>query len=413
MCCFSRPVRFVGKTRIFARGEPDGRQLLAYSMDVELDEELAMVLPLPVPPGPPDDAVAFVDLSGYAALFDDIEAAFPPDYTASPLAAGFGPSRSAPEKPALVVHDVGMFEASFVPTRADFGRLDPRFRMPESVWQKLPAYADFGFAVFRLKPTRTGALRSKTQRQHVHPMAFAFPRRDARELFFPTVHVHDGASVPARAHFDHVLFCQADGVLDATLDWTRSNGPLGQWVDAARAAELFAPSRGGRRQGVLGEAPNADVVLRAPDGVELGDLSGAGESYAFVARATQAYALEPWDEMRRAWQLTARTRFPALCRGLATGLRELCGARREAWRLTRLTDDLPPHFVNGNQLWTGTDYLNGAPAQPGGGGRVAMRVFTSRVEPQDVTLAFSRLPDQSELDAIRAELGRLVDRAVC
>ena len=60
------------------------------------------------------------------------------------------------------------------------------------------------------------------------------------------------------------------------------------------------------------------------------------------------------------------------------------------------------HFVNGDQLWTGTSYMNGAPATPGGPGRVALRIFTDRVEPQDVTLAFARLPAQRALDVIRA-----------
>jgi len=404
MCCFSRPVRFVGATKIFARADADGRQLLAYAMDVELDEELAMVLPLPVPPGPPDDAVRFLDLSGYERFFDELESAFPPDYSGAPLAASFGPSRGPPEKPKLVVHDVGLFEASFVPTRDDFARLDERFRMPESVWQKLPGYADFGFAVFRLK--------KGSKRQHFHPMAFSFPRRDPCGLFFPTVHVHDGASVPARARFDHMLYCQVDGVLDALLDWTPSKAELGSAVDVARSQGLVVRDQFGRRRSVLGEAPNADVVLRAPDGVAVGDLSGGGECFAYRVRGENAFALDPWDQQRRTWQVTARTRLPALCRGLREDLPALCAARRESWRLAPLSDALPPHFVNGRQLWTGTDHRSGAPAQHGGPGRVALRVFTDRVEPQDLTLAFAELPHQAELDGIVAELGRLLDRAV-
>lgn len=47
MCCFSRPVSQVGGTRIFAR-QLGGRQALAYSMNIELDEATAMVLPAQV-----------------------------------------------------------------------------------------------------------------------------------------------------------------------------------------------------------------------------------------------------------------------------------------------------------------------------------------------------------------------------
>jgi len=47
MCMFSREVRFVGATKILARALPGGGQVLAYSMAVEAQSDLAMVLPLP------------------------------------------------------------------------------------------------------------------------------------------------------------------------------------------------------------------------------------------------------------------------------------------------------------------------------------------------------------------------------
>lgn len=64
MCCFSRSVSSVAATKIFARGLPDGRQALAYAMNVALGEELAMILPLPVPAQPAEDAVSFINLEG-------------------------------------------------------------------------------------------------------------------------------------------------------------------------------------------------------------------------------------------------------------------------------------------------------------------------------------------------------------
>ncbi len=45
MCCFSGSVRSVSGTQIFARGMPDGRQVLVYAMSFEADVDLAMVLP--------------------------------------------------------------------------------------------------------------------------------------------------------------------------------------------------------------------------------------------------------------------------------------------------------------------------------------------------------------------------------
>ncbi|MBS2019379.1 MAG: hypothetical protein JST00_41335 [Deltaproteobacteria bacterium] len=415
MCCFSRPVRFVGGTRIFARAiEGDGgepRQILAYAMNVEIDEEVAMVLPLPVPPRPSDDAVTFLDLEGYDRFFLDLEDAFPPDYATMPQAKGGFRGFGAPEKPRLVVHDVGRFEASFVPHRDDFARLDPRFRMPERVWDRMPAYADWGFAVFRLAPKKRGLLSFGASRERIHPMAFSFPRRDEKSLFFPTLHVHDGGSVPERAAFDHMLFCQADGVLEATLPWTASPKALGANVDGARSRGVIDPARGGMRQSLGGEAPNEDVVLSPPPGIVVSDLQGRGESYAYRVRAESAYMGEPHDEMRRAWKRTARTKLPVLCRTLREGLAALVASRRERWGLTTLDEGLPPHFLNGFQLWTGTDYTNGTVAKPGGPGRIAFRIFTKRVELQDITLAFARLPDQAAVDAIRGELEALVDRA--
>ena len=148
MCMFSyrrqgsgsNTLQSVSGTNIFARSSTEGRQYLVYSMTLKADAELAMILPLPVP---------------------------------------------------------WKIEASFVPTIADFDRLDERFRLPKETWHHLPQYNKFGFAVFKLKPGE----------KRIHPMAFEFPRSDSKRLFFPTVHIHDG-EVHATADFDHILYCQ-------------------------------------------------------------------------------------------------------------------------------------------------------------------------------------------------------------
>ena len=206
MCVFSfdlrrspgvEPVR-VSTTRIFARGLPDGSECLAYQMRYTSAVDVAMVLPLPTPPGPPEDAVEFIDLSDFGQFFACLDHGFPerpaPEYET------FSMHSLSAAGPPLAVHEVGSFEASFVPAPADFRRLDERFRLPDAVLDQLPIYRDFGFAVFKLKPGK----------HDVHPMAFRFPRRNPKELFFPTVHAHDG-TVPKEAHFDHVLYCQSGG----------------------------------------------------------------------------------------------------------------------------------------------------------------------------------------------------------
>src|SRR5262245_21623687 len=180
MCCFSGRVEHVADTSIFARSVDNGRQILVYSMTISTRSDVAMILPLPVPPGSPEDAVRFISLKEYPDFFKDMKKGFP-----EPVSRGFmtlsAPERSAPAQKLEVVQ-VGEFEASFVPTVKDFSRLDERFRLPDQTWEKLPAYKDYGFAVFKLKPTA----------REVHPMAFEFPRANPKQLFFPTVHIHDG-----------------------------------------------------------------------------------------------------------------------------------------------------------------------------------------------------------------------------
>lgn len=244
MCCFSGPVRFVGQTQIFARALGHGRQALVYGMTVEAEADVAMILPLPVPPGAAEDDVSFVDLSEYPELFQDVARGFP-------APAAFGAPRSPPVPQALLsVKQVGAFEASFVPGVEDFARLDPRFRLPETLISAFPGYADYGFAVFQL---RAGP------RSAVHPMAFTFPRRETDALFFPTVHVHDGEAHPTAA-FDHQLYCQWPHALPSP--WWRPGPPASQHVDVGRALGLVDGDQPVAGLTLIGDRPNEDVWLR-------------------------------------------------------------------------------------------------------------------------------------------------------
>lgn len=252
MCCFSRPVDTVSNTRILARPLADGTQLLAYGMTISAGEDLAMVLPIPVPAGSPDDAVTFIDLSAYPALFDDLDKAFP----APPMPRSRGlRSLGAKSAPKLVVHKVGAFEASFVPTVADFSRLDERFRLPTAALQALPAIADYGFAVFQLRASGGSA-------KEIHPMAFRFPRRDSSRVFFPTVHIHDGA-VHADAWFDHALYLQSAGEPPRVRQapWTANEQRVDRVVDVGRTAGLVDGETPVWRVKLKGALPNVDVNL--------------------------------------------------------------------------------------------------------------------------------------------------------
>lgn len=170
----------------------------------------------------------------------------------SPGARGGGLGTPAPASaPTLEVVNVGDFEASFVPTVADFTRLDERFRLPAGTWDKLPAYRKFGFAVFKLKKgTAT-----------IHPMAFSFPRANPDILFFPTVHIHDG-EVHETAHFDHVLYCQAGSREQLALGaWMESHDPAGKFVKKDKAGDVIEAERHVYKRNLWGDLPNQDTIL--------------------------------------------------------------------------------------------------------------------------------------------------------
>ncbi|GEP41224.1 hypothetical protein [Brevifollis gellanilyticus] len=248
MCCFSgtQLVQSVSKTRIFGRQEKKLQHLI-YSMSIVASDAVAMVLPVPVVPGGPDDAMKFADFSGYPKVFDDLELGFRPPVT---VYRGSPAALPALPKPVLEVKQVGAYEASFVPTIADFSRLDARFRLPDDVWKKLPGYAAFGFAVFKL---RAGA-------QDVHPMAFSFPTARPGHVFFPTLHIHDG-EVHAKEHFDHTLYLQGEN-LNLNPGWQGSPGVAMNHVKCEQTHHFVLPEMHVHRRRIYGKHANGDIVLK-------------------------------------------------------------------------------------------------------------------------------------------------------
>lgn len=198
MCMFSQPILSVQATRIFARLTGRGSQFLVYQMKYSSDQDNAMILPLPVRQPTNAQSLRFIDLQNYESFFDDLERGFPLEPPAFSIGCGEAKS-SALVSRTLQVFNVGNFVASFVPTMADFSRLDPRFNLSKEAWDNLPSYQHFGFAVFQLA---SGNLKP-------HPMALEF-EKSIDGIFFPTVHVHDGAVHPVE-EFDHLLYTQHAG----------------------------------------------------------------------------------------------------------------------------------------------------------------------------------------------------------
>ena len=243
---FSQRIERVSDTNIYCR-VVDGRQTLVYEMRLKSKTPVAMVLPLPTRHAN-EDSVSFIDLSEYADFFDDMVKCFPRPLSRSPQAPV-----AAHVQAGLRVHRVGAFEASVVPSIGDFGRLDPRFRLPDDVWASVPQYQDYSFAVFQLA---SGDAR-------VHPMAMSFETRDPNTIYFPTTHVHDGV-VHAKAEFDHALYAQFAA---KSREWKLSTVmpstvmDFGGTFKSDRTRGTVDPHSSLSRRALKGQLNNADVWL--------------------------------------------------------------------------------------------------------------------------------------------------------
>ena len=248
MCIFTGDVKSVGDTRIFARQEGQ-RQVIVYDMHLSSKDETAMVLPIPVAKTSEADPVEFKDLSSYPKFFDDVESLFPQWMSAS--ADGFA-SRGASR---IKVQEVGVYEASFVPSPDDFRRLDPRFSLNDSFFEQAPEYADYGFVVFKLKPGES----------RVHPMAFWFSKEADNQLFFPTKHMHNGI-MNSRDNFIHTRYAQCDGALNTedpsleTVDPVSQRDELSSIVDKSQG--LVSENQMISKVARYGENENKDIWLR-------------------------------------------------------------------------------------------------------------------------------------------------------
>jgi hypothetical protein len=397
MCIFSRAVSSVSSTKIFARGEPDGRQHLVYSMSLDVREPLAMVLPLPVA----DARLEFVNLDRYRDFFADMQKGFPEPKRSHGLLAPASQSSSG----VLPVFDVGDYVASLVPARADFARLDPRFRVTETLFESKPEYDDFSFAVFQLKPLR--------EQQTVHPMALTFARRDARALFFPTVHVHDG-TVPARAQLDHALYCQSDDeVLTRTFAWRESEKPAKKFMRIGRTHGLVSADLKAYLWRLWGDYPNVDIVVRAPR-CKRSSLDARSELFALRMSALSAFTLVVDERTRRAHRI-ASEQLDELHDRLMAALVALTAAQRDAWGLVPLRDEIPARWLANDEVG-GTSALHLAMGVPSvevaHACRVEIPAERDGHDTQMVQLAFARAPVKERVVEIRAALSSLLARVI-
>jgi hypothetical protein len=235
----------VSGTNIFARVAGD-REYLVYEMTLSSDQETAMILPIPTAPGTLDDVLEFIWLDDYPDFFRELEVHFRQVWTNLKTLGG-----GRPNVP-LKVHFVGAFEASFVLRIDQFDRLDTRFRIPQQVWEQIPAYKSFGFVVFKLRPGKRVAVR---------PMAFSFRTRDPKTVFFPTVHIHD-MTVHETAAFDHILYTQNQlgGAWPRTF-WMPGDRAASRYLKVDRTRGLVDGDAPCFQMSVVGTFPNSDIVV--------------------------------------------------------------------------------------------------------------------------------------------------------
>lgn len=373
-------------TRIFARPLEAARQLLVYGMTVEVAEDVAMILPIPTPPGSPDDAVRFVDMSSCPAFFDHLSALFP---APASFGAGYAVSGAAPQARTLVVHDVGDFEASFVPTLRDFKRLDARFRLPGEVWDELPELADWGFCVFKLKaPQGKGSSlfrlfqTPKATSRKVHPMAFEFPRRDASSLFFPTMHVHD-RSVHPTAEFDHELYCQTSNACEPLMQWSRSSAKAAALAEVARP--WVDPSAWLYKRALHGELPNRDTLLAE---AKLRARTVVNGSFRLRMLAAWEHLIDDGrttlDARTRKWMRVGEAERARVRDSVSAELTTLFADKGAAWGLSPFVHDLAyESFFASNE----------------------------RFEPQELDLVFAQPPNQAVRESVQQAFQSALDAA--
>lgn len=225
----------VSATKIFARHTEPSYQLIVYGMSIATDSSAAMILPIPVKPDSGENAIRFIDMSpvknkpsnidyqkeSFAILpyisnaprsfFDELENICHSEYipesskiVSNTFDQPFS-SETDESSSILKVHDVGDYEASYIPSKDDFTRVDECFWLKTKIWDKLPDYSQYGFVVFQLKTSK-----DYRKKFDIPPMAFEFPTSDPYRLFFPTTHVHGNEDDNnfSKADFDHILYCQ-------------------------------------------------------------------------------------------------------------------------------------------------------------------------------------------------------------
>jgi hypothetical protein len=248
MCLFSKPVRAVAEIRMFARSGKGGRQFLACDFRIDASEPCALLIPLPVPPKTIPSDVRFLNFENYPQFFADVESGFPsPPIKPRPPGMLDAPS-------ALQANDLPLtgFEAEYVPDIPGFAEVGAPYRLSQDLQEQLPQYNKSGFAVIKIQPGK----------QQLRPIVFDFPRRDPKQLFFPTLQVLDGRFHETEV-FDHALYSQpsANNENAKLKEWYESRRPADFYIRTTKTQDVVDADAHVYVRRMIGKLKNVDVIL--------------------------------------------------------------------------------------------------------------------------------------------------------
>lgn len=182
MCLISTEIQKVSKTKILVAPNFDKtRQLTVYSNFVNnISDSNAMVLPVPLP-----NSVQFIDLRGYANLFEDCASCFYNPSRSKSLNFSTNSYNARDDKP-LEVFNVGSYQVSLAKSLEQISRVDTRvFKLSSGLKQTLEMFyyqPYWGFIICKLAK---GA-------ESYHPFGYSHDIID-NKIYIPTRHYHQEA----------------------------------------------------------------------------------------------------------------------------------------------------------------------------------------------------------------------------
>lgn len=237
----TRPVQRIAGLQWFARSLPEGRQVLAGTMSLEIKEDTHLIIPLPVKPGTNADGIVFVELLQYLRVFDDLRECF---LTENDFIAQRGDPFDG-KVPDFFL-EPGSYSPVFIPNTAELQKI-----LPAPLTGILPDYVGYGFAVYSLKAGLGWLL----------PLVISYPAVNPDQLYYPTREAL--GTLPGKtAAQEATLYCQKlpHGRYSPFL-WEESRGWAHPTVSSVLAKGLIHPKHHLQRLKLEPGRENADLVV--------------------------------------------------------------------------------------------------------------------------------------------------------